>query len=353
MTDLQPCEQFIEEIPPIRPHVTHLMTYSGTCGRCGEVRSTHPRQVSTAVGAAKVHLGPRASALAAWLNKHLGLTLSKTAGVLDKLCGLQITPGGLAQAMHRVADKSEGWFDQLFTELRSEPVVYADETSWWLGGRGCWLWAFTSPNLTIYRVESSRGKDVVLDTLGTTFGGVLTSDCLASYEDLPYTMHKCYAHHLKAIARARERKPLDQRTYFDQLSGLLHAAMMLARLRTDLPPPEFARARQHLEHQADALLLPHRRDPDEERIANRLRKRRRWLFTFLYHPEVEATNNRAERALRPAVIARKLSCGNKTERGKRTWEILASLAATCHQRAQDFVQQLAPLLTLDTVPPAR
>jgi len=80
------------------------------------------------------------------------------------------------------------------------------------------------------------------------------------------------------------------------------------------------------------LLLPTRVDPDEERVANRVRKHTESLFTLLDHPGVEATNNRAERALRPAVIARKLSCGNKTARGKRTWEILASFAATCHQR---------------------
>jgi hypothetical protein len=67
---------------------------------------------------------------------------------------------------------------------------------------------------------------------------------------------------------------------------------------------------------------------------------------FLDDPSLEATNNRAERALRPAVIARKLSCGNKTQRGKRTLEILASLAATCHQRGQDFVETLRPHLTI-------
>jgi hypothetical protein len=87
-----------------------------------------------------------------------------------------------------------------------------------------------------------------------------------------------------------------------------------------------------IHRRADALLLPTRIDPEEERVARRLRKRRQWRFTFLDHPGVEATNNRAERALRPAVITRKLSCGNRTTRGKHTWEILASLAATCAQR---------------------
>ena len=348
VANVQPCEQFIEDLPLTRPHVTRLVTYTGVCPTCGDVRSTHPMQVSTATGAARVHLGARALSLAALLNKQLGLTMRSTCRVLESLCGLRITPGGLAQAMHRVADRAKGSFLELVAGLRSQPAVYADETSWWVGGKGSWLWTFTCPDRTVYRVDTSRGKDVVLDTLGAHFGGVLVSDCLASYENLPYTMHKCYAHHLKAIAGARDRKPKDQRTFFEELSNLLRSAIVFQHTREDLPPPEPTRIRKHLDDQVKKLIVPTRSDPDEERIANRLRKRKQWLFTFLDYPDVEATNNRAERALRPAVIARKLSCGNKTERGKQTWQILASLAATCHQRGQDLVDFLRPSLLLPT-----
>jgi hypothetical protein len=300
-------------------------------------------QVSTAVGAAGTHLGRRALALAAWLNKHLGLTMRKTCRVLKDLLGLRITPGGLSQALDRVADRSEDTFGQLVRDLRQQPAVYADETSWWVGGRGSWLWTFTSSDCTLYHVDASRGRDVILDMLGDGFAGVLTSDCLASYENLPYTMHKCYAHHLKAIAQAYEQQPT---AYLEQVRTLLKAAMILDMLRTDLPPPAWGQRRQHLEHRADALLSLPRRNSLEERVRLRLNKRRRWLFTFLDHAGVEATNNRAERALRPAVITRKLSCGNKTHRGKRTWEILASIAVTCQQRGQDFVEWISPRLAL-------
>jgi hypothetical protein len=74
-----------------------------------------------------------------------------------------------------------------------------------MGNPGYWLWVFTTLDRTIYRVEKSRGKDVVFDTLGAHFAGVLTSDCLASHENLPYTLHKGYAHHLKAIAAGSAR----------------------------------------------------------------------------------------------------------------------------------------------------
>lgn len=341
--DLRRYEQFIEDIPPVRPRVTRLVTYAGICSRCGEVRSTHPMQVSTATGSAGTHLGSRALALAAWLNKRLGLTMRNTCRVLRDLVGLQVTPGGLSQALERMADKAEYVFEELRQQLRHQSAVYADETSWWVGRPGYWLWTFTSPETTIYRVDTSRGRDVVLDVLGEKFKGVLTSDCLASYENLPYTMHKCYAHHLKAIAEAHEKQPSD---YLVELRALLKAAIYLQAHRNDLPPPEWNNKRQHLEDRADELLLRTTPPSGAAKVAARLRKRRHWLFTFLNDASLEATNNRAERALRPAVIARKLSCGNKTRRGKRTWEILTSLAATCHQRGQDFVEYLRPSLVL-------
>jgi len=343
---LQPREQFIEDLPPIRPHVTRLVTYTGTCPCCGEVQSTHPMQVSTAVGAACTHLGARAVALAALLNKHLGLTVRSTCRVLANLGGLSITPGGLVQALHRVADKTRDALAELVAGLRDQPAVHMDETSWWVGGPGWWLWTFTTPERTVYRVEEDRGRAVVTETLGPAFAGVAVSDCLAAYEHLPYPQHKCYAHHLRAIADGRDARPPTERAWFDEVAGLLKAAMILGRLRQDLPPPRWAECRRHLDAKADALLGPPRSGPVEERVANRLRKRRQWLFTFLDRPGVEPTNNRAERALRPAVIARKLSCGNKTVRGKHTWEILASLAATCTQRGQDYVEFLRPYLTL-------
>ena len=87
-------------------------------------------------------------------------------------------------------------------------------------------------------------------------------------------------------------------------------------------------------------LEPPRSESSEEAVRNRLHKQRDHLFTFLDHDGVDATNNLAERQLRPAVIARKISCGNKTPKGARTWQILTSLAATCTQRATSFIAEI-------------
>jgi transposase len=75
-------------------------------------------------------------------------------------------------------------------------------------------------------------------------------------------------------------------------------------------------------------------------------KQRDHLFTFLERSEVPATNNLAERQLRPAVIARKISCGNKTEKGARAWAVLASLAATCRQTGHSLIHSISSRVQL-------
>lgn len=325
-------DQLIEEIPPVRPHVVHLTTYRGHCPHCDcEVRSTHPLQVSTATGAAGVQLGPRALAMAAELNKHLGLTMRGTCRVLRTLFGLSLSPGGLAQALARVAQRLAPDYAQLQDAIRAGPLVHSDETSWWVGGPGYWLWVFTRPDLTLYRVADGRGRDVVLDTLGPTYPGYVISDCLAVYDGLSAPQQKCYAHHLKVIGDLLDQGP---HAYAEHWRDLLLAAM---RFKTAPAEERSATQRRALEVQADVLLEAPRRDPGEERLRRRLLKQRDHLFTFLEHPDVPATNNLAERQLRPAVIARKLSCGNKTPAGAHTWEVLASVSATCTQRGESFL----------------
>lgn len=103
-----------------------------------------------------MQLGPRALAIAALLNKQPGLTMRKTCRVLKKLLGLAITPGGLSQAIDRVANKTEVDYEDLQANIRGSDVVYSDETSWWVGEPGWWLWTFTTPTTTLYRVEHSR-----------------------------------------------------------------------------------------------------------------------------------------------------------------------------------------------------
>jgi transposase len=329
----RPVVQYIEELPVVRPKVIKLITHQAGCAHCQkEIRSTHPLQVSLAEGAAGVQLGPAALGLAAELNKKHGLTMRKTCAVLKQVFGLGLSPGGLSSALERLARKLQPAYEKLRARLRDGPYVHSDETSWWVGGPGHWLWVFARKDATVYRVAQGRGRNIVLETLGQNYPGVLVSDCLSVYDEVNARQQKCYSHHLKALSKALEEAPSE---YLQNLRALLKAAMALK--AAALEAPEFSQRRRALEQTAQEL-LSQPRGGLEEKVRLRLFKQRDHLFTFLDHPEVDATNNLAERQLRPAVIARKLSCGNKTSRGACTWEILASLAATCGQRAESFAK---------------
>lgn len=334
--------QYIEEIPEVRPRVIKLVTEQAHCPHCDkEVRSTHPLQVSLAEGAAGVQLGPNALGTAIELNKKHGLTMRKTCAVLEQLFGLKLSPGGLAQALARLAGKLEPAYENLLARLRDGPVVHSDETSWWVGGPKYWLWVFADKTSTAYRVAKGRGRNIVVETLGDQYAGTLVSDCLSIYDDVNARQQKCYSHHLKAISEAMEETPGE---YLSALKALLKAALALK--GAGLAEPEFKQCRAALDEQAERLLSTPRPGL-EEKVRKRLWKQRDHLFTFLDHPEVDATNNLAERQLRPAVIARKVSCGNKTEPGAKVWQILASLAATCGQRSESFARLISDAALLN------
>jgi len=343
VANCSPLEQYIEEIPPVRPRVIQLITYQGSCPRCGDVASTHPLKTGRGILASKVHLGPRALALAATLNKQHGLSMRKTCRVLHDLCGLKLSAGGLSQALDRLADRLQPDYQGLFADLRAGPATYVDETSWWVSGPGHWLWVFTSPSTTLFQVEDNRAAAVVSQVLTADYAGVLVTDCLGIYDTVPLQRrHKCIAHHQKAIREQLDSAGLGDRTYLEQWHAFFRRVTAIWKIWQLLPAKEQEAARHNLAQQRDELLARDVTQPHDQRIRNRLQKQQPFLLTCLEHPEaVEPTNNRAERALRPAVIARKVSCGNKTERGKHTWQVLASLLATWWQRSTQAIAILA------------
>ena len=345
---VRPLVQVVQDIPLVVTRHLHLTTYRGHCPHCGTVHSTHPEQVSTAVGAAGTHLGRNALALAASLNKHYGLPMRKVCGILQDHFGLRLTPGGLSQALVRMAGKLQQPFAELCAAVRHSAVIHADETSWWLDGESAWLWVFTNPQLTLYAIDN-RSQQVVRRIVGDDHPGVLISDCLASYDPHPGRKSKCCAHHLKAIAEAREQAPGSE--FLHDIRWLLKAAITLHKLREDLAPERYGSAVAALERRLDELLEPPRGQAAEIRIRNRLSKQRPHLLTFLHVAGVDPTNNLAERQLRPAVITRKLSCGNKSQAGKTAFEVLASLAATCRQQGRSFTDLVAGWLSLGLPPP--
>lgn len=350
-------EQFQIEIPPVQPTVTCFVTESGYCPACAaRVHSVHPEQISTAHGAAGVVFGPRLKAFAADLHHRLGVSYGKIADLLREMFGLPVTRGGLAQANTRLARTARPIYEHLLELLRTSAVVHVDETGWRIGALAAWLWVFTNTHLTVYEIAGSRGHEVVLSMLGREFRGILVADSFRAYDAAALTdwlQQKCVAHLLRNLAELLEGKQGRARQFAQDVLGVLREALALKAGATDLRAPEYEAAAAALEARLDRLLDPARRlrDADNVRLAARLRQHRPDILRFLYWEELDATNNLAERQLRPAVITRKTGGCNRTESGARTHAILASVLATCRQQAVSILDYLIALQQFGATPP--
>lgn len=350
-------EQVQVDLPEIEPVLTRFRTESGYCPCCRKrVRSRHPQQVSSATGAAGVSVGPRAKALAADLKHRLGIPYGKIADLFETAFGLDVTAGGLCQADERLAAKAEPIYQELVEAIRQAAVVHADETGWRIGVLSAWLWVFTNQTLTVYTIDERRSHEVAVEILGRKFPGVLVADCFRAYDHqalAAWLQQKCFAHFLRELSKLAREKTRGAVRFPRELAALLREALALREEQPKLEAATFTAKVQRLKAELDALIAEKRRftDPDNARFAKRLRKQRRHLLRFLQIEGVEATNNRAERALRPAVIVRKTGGCNKTARGARTHAVLASVLQTLKQRRGGALDYLASVLTAPGEPP--
>lgn len=358
LEDKQTHENFQSDIPLPEPKHTRYVNESGYCHCCKKrFRSRHPEQVSTAVGAAGVSIGPNAKAVAADLHHRLGVPYAKVADHLKTLSGLDVTPSAFCQSNERLAKKLAPVYEALIAAIRDCCTVYADETGWRIGTLSAWLWVFTSEHITVYVIDTSRGHEVVIEILGREFKGVLVGDCFKAYDAkalADWIKQKCFAHFLKKLNDMEAQKTRGAVRFPRQVAELLRDALTLEKQKPGLSALQFTRRLKKVERRLDALINEGRKfsDPDNRRFAKRLRKQRKHLFTFLNHDEVEATNNRAERMLRPAVILRKTGACNKTKKGARTHSINASVLQTARQQGGDPIGYMVRVLTAPEAPPS-
>lgn len=339
-------DHYEEDLPAVRPHVRRFQIQIGRCEGCGKrVQARHRAQSSDAIGAAQVSLGPRATALAATLNKELGVPHGKVAKILGELGGLSVTPGGVAGAVARAAAKAEPSYDAICDGVAASAVVAPDETGWRIGGEHAWLHAFVGDGVTAYEIARGRGFAEASAVLGERFAGVLERDGWTPYRRFADAQHQsCTAHLLRRCAQMRETCQGGQARVPRAVEEILKSALDLRDARARITARTFGRRLAALERRMDAVLAMRPVHPPNRRLIKHLRTERDHLFTFLKVDGVEATNWRAEQAIRPAVIARKHWGGNLTSAGAHVSEVLLSLTRSCRQQGLDAVEVIAELM---------
>jgi transposase len=298
-----------------------------------------------------VQVGPRAVALAVWLSKGLGLPGAKVARLLGQL-GLKVTPGGVVQTLARAARRATPTYVALVGGVRASPVVAPDETGWRVAGRRAWLWAFAGKGVVVYRIASGRGFHDAKVVLGGDYAGVLERDGWAPSRQFTMASHQtCLAHLLRRCAELLDDAERGQAKTPHAVRRILQAALAIREQRDtgELDAAQVAGEAERLGAAIDRLIAGQTVYPPNRRLLDHLARERGALFTFLLQQGVQATNWRAEHAIRPAVICRKAWGGNRTWAGAGSWQVLSSILATARVQQRDPVALLVPLLR----PPAR
>jgi transposase len=335
--------QVIELPVPPPVEVIEHQVQRGWCSACRRWREARLDLRGQVLGP-KGRLGVGIAALVAHLRTRLRLPLRTIQRYLADLHGLQVSVGEVVELLHRVAACGAPSAAAIRERVRTRAVVHADETGWREAGRNGYVWGLATPEgERSFAYAQSRAGAVINTLLGADFRGVLVTDFYGGYNDTPGGQHqRCWVHLLRdvhALAEAAQdaatasgalsREGLETRVW----TAAVTALWQRVRAASTSPPADGATREatyQTLLAEVQALGAQFVEQPDHpcRALAWRLWHFQGELLTCVRRPDVPADNNAAERALRPLVVARKISGGTRSARGSQTRMALATLAAT-------------------------
>jgi transposase len=313
------------EIPPPRPEPILYRLHKYYCPHC---HKAHQAQAPAVLP--KARLGNQLVAHIAFLHYVHGIPLGR---LCDQM-GLEL--GSVVPMLHRLASLFQPVMPHLTQRYRRAPVRHADETSWRTDGRSGYAWLFATPDLSLFLFRPTRSARVPGEVLGTRpLSGVLVVDRYNGYNQVPCQLQYCYAHLLREVEDLAKQFPhhAEVRVFTATLIPLLAEAMHLR--GQPLADPAYYRRAAVLKKALVAVCQQPAQHLGIRRIQDIFRDHPQRLYHWVKDRAVPPDNNRAERELRPTVIARKVSFGSQSEAGAQTRETLMTLLHTLKKRQQD------------------
>lgn len=322
------------DIPKLSPTITTKFSVGWSwCKKCDKLVAPKERLKAT-------KYGPNLHASVAYWKFGLGLTLGKIQTLLKAQYSLEVSTGVLSGMLTRCSNWLEDAYEDIKTSLIDQSNLHADESGWRQDGRNFWLWSFSNDYLSFYSIEKSRGQDVVRSILGKTFDGVLISDFYGSYNGIECAKQRCWVHLLRELRELKEKYKGNKEivAFSRRLKTFFHRGVALALAHES--KKDITKQLKRLEADTHRFAMQGHKHEDLIRLAKRLIKYRGELYTFI-EQGVDPTNNNAEREIRPAVLLRKTSYGNRSEQGSRNQEVLMTGVRTCAKRGINFVETVS------------
>lgn len=327
--------KYIEDILPVCGQTTKIEYPRGRCSKCGSLV-----RHKDAMYGPPVSIGPNLSAHLVLL-RQMGVTYRKLSHFCTETLGIPLSPSGVLGVVSRSAEILRTTNEEIFSAVRKQSVLNADETGWPVANKTGYIWGFFNNTLAYFHADKSRGAKVPKAILGEDFKGTVLCDFYASYNFLK-KKQRCWIHLLRDVENERKVLPgsASLKNFETRAWNLVNRGIEISKLdfsqQKDKGIAWFKRELQKISR----MKLP---DGKATTLAKRIAKHDKDLARYLEESGVEYHNNRAERQLRPLVVARKNSYGSNTQMGAERNCILYSVIETCRLnkiRPVDWLKQV-------------
>jgi len=322
--------------------VTEHRALASQCRVCGRI---HYGRLPPEVVAGGL-MGPRLTALLAFLKGACHASYSTAQAFLEAVIGLSVSRGYLAKQIKKAARALDAPYQELMSRLPSERTLGVDETGHKERGRTLWTWCFRAREFALFRIAGSRGSEVLVEALGKEFKGILGCDYWSAYRkymgDFSVLVQFCLAHLIRDVKFLQTVPDRATRNYAERVPGGLRRLFRVIHRHEKMTAERFRRA---LERERRALLRTAKRAPmrtEAQNLADRFRQHGDSYFRFITAPGVGPTNNLTEQALRFVVIDRRVTQGTRGEAGRQWSERIWTALATCavqHRSAFDYLHR--------------
>jgi len=328
------------ELEPMPIRISEHHCWAFWCSHC---QSIHYAPLPAEVRQAGL-LGPRLTALGAYLKGVCHVSFSTIRKFCRDVLGLRISRGQLAKIIYKASRAMQPAYEQLAADLPGQRRLNVDETGHKHNGQGHWTWCFRAELYTLFKIDCSRGHEVLVQMLGSEFAGVLGCDYFSAYRtymrDFGVTVQFCLAHLIRDVKFLAELPDRVTAAYGQRVLKSLRRLFGVIHRRQRMEEPSFQRA---LERARDAVLKVGKRAPariEAQHLAERFRKHGEAYFRFITTPDIEPTNNLAEQAIRFVVMDRHVTQGTRSQRGQRWAERIWTAIATCTQQQRSVFEYL-------------
>jgi len=257
-------------------------------------------------------------------------------GRVETILGENLISGSLFDVFHRLAKLWKPAIPRVIKEYRKEAVKHADETSWRIDGYSGYAWLFCTQRTIIFQFRDTRSSRVPRSVFGEQkLPGVLIVDRYAGYNRIPCKIQYCYCHLLRKVEDTGKQFIDDPevQAFVGEFAPLLAEAIHLR--ATDITDMMYYKKARALKRKMLKIIDSPSRHLGIKEIQIIFKENKGRLYHWVKDRDVPADNNRAERELRPTVIARKVSFGSQSEKGAQTRSILMTILHTAQKRLKD------------------